>query len=87
MGVVDDQVGLAVGQRGDFADREGGEAVADDAEVAVGAEADRFAVDERDDRVVAGLGVLEGVERVVVEDRAVLVDLHERGTAVLGGGP
>ncbi len=50
-----------------------------------GAEPDRLAVHERDDRVGLGVGVLDRVEGAVVEDRAVLVDLDQRGAAVGGG--
>ena len=42
-------------------------------------------MDERDDRVGLGVVVLDRVEGAVVEDRAVLVDLHERRAAVGGG--
>ena len=48
------------------------------------AEPDRLAVLERDDRVGLGVLVLDRVERAVVEDRAVLVDLDERGASVRG---
>ena len=46
---------------------------------AVGTEADRFAVHQRDGGEVARLRVLERIECAVVEDRAVLVDLDQRG--------
>ena len=59
--------------------------VADQALGAFDAEADRLAVDQRDDRVGLGVVVLDRVERAVVEDRAVLVDLDERRAAVGGG--
>ena len=42
-------------------------------------------MDQRDDRVGLGVVVLDRVERAVVEDRAVLVDLDQRGAAVGGG--
>ena len=50
------------------------------------AEPDRLALDERDDRVGLGVGLLDRVEGAVVEDRAVLVDLHQRGAPVGRGG-
>ena len=56
-----------------------------DAPLAVLAEGDRLAVLEPDQRLVAGVGLLEQVERAVVEDVAVLVDLDERRALVLGG--
>ncbi len=55
----------------------------DDSQLAVGAEPDRFAVLQRDQ---AGIGALQAVEGAVVEDRAVLVDLHQRGAAVADRG-
>ena len=58
--------------------------VADQALGTFDAEPDRLAVLERDDRVGLGVLALDRVERAVVEDRAVLVDLHERRAAVRG---
>ena len=83
MGVVDEQGVLA--DVGDVYDCEGGVGAADDAALAVGAEPDRLAVLEPDGELVAGVGVLERLERAVVEDVAVLVDLDQRGAAVRGG--
>src|SRR3954452_3665883 len=50
-------------------------------------EPDRLALLEADDGAVAGLRLLQHVKGTVVEDVAVLQDLHERGAAVLAGGP
>ena len=55
--------------------------------LAVGAEADRLAVHERDQHVVAVGLAGDGLERAVVEDVAVLVDLDERGALVVVGPP
>ena len=54
--------------------------------LAVGAEADGLAVLERDEHVGPHLLARDVVERAVVEDVAVLVDLHER-RALVGVGP
>ena len=53
----------------------------------VRAEPDRLTVGQPDQLIVPRGGVLQRRERVVIEDRAVLVDLHKRGAAVIGGGP
>ena len=53
--------------------------------LAVGAEADRLAVEQRDQHVVAGRLGRQGLERAVVEDVAVLEDLDERGALVFVG--
>ena len=52
---------------------------------AVGAEDDRLAVADVDHPLLGAL-LAQRVERAVVEDRAVLQDLDQRGAAVLGGG-
>ena len=52
------------------------------APVAVGAEADRLAVHERDQHLLAALPAGDVLERAVVEDVAVLEDLDERRAAV-----
>ena len=53
--------------------------------LAVGAEADRLAVDQRDQHVVAGRLGRDGLEGAVVEDVAVLEDLDERRAPVVVG--
>ena len=53
--------------------------------VALDADADRLAGAQPDDAGLLLAAVLEHVEGAVVEDRAVLVDLDQRGAAVLGG--
>ncbi|MPM27536.1 hypothetical protein SDC9_74048 [bioreactor metagenome] len=83
VGVVDDDVLRGdVGTFGD-AQRPGGP-VPDHGQVAADAEDDLLAVAERDDRLGRLLATLQRVERTVVEDRAVLVDLHQRRAAVRG---
>lgn len=85
MGVVDEDAGAVV--VGDGHDLEvAGAGVADDALGVVGAEEDGLSVFEADDRVLGAFLVLEGFEGAVVEDVAVLVDLHECGAGVVGGG-
>src|ERR1022692_4817637 len=54
---------------------------------AVGAEPHWLAMLEPDQPVVPGPGIRDRRERVVVVDRAVLVDLDERGAAMIGGRP
>ena len=73
------RVGADVGQGGDLDTAAG---CADQPLLLVDAEEDRLPVLERDDRVGRGVAVLDRVEGAVVEDRAVLVDLHQRGAAV-----
>ena len=51
-----------------------------------GAEPDQLAVLEPDQPLVPRLGLLERRERVVVEDRAVLVDLYKGRALVVGRG-
>jgi hypothetical protein len=81
---VDDQ---AVGADArDRRDRQRAVVVAHDAELAVHAEAERLAVDERDAVGVGLVAIGEVVEGAVVEDRAVLQHLDERRAAVLGSG-
>lgn len=59
--------------------------VADDAlGVFLAAEEDRLAVFEADHRLLGPFLVLQHLERAVVEDVAVLVDLHQRGAGVVG---
>ena len=55
--------------------------------LAVGAEADRLAVAQRDQHVVAHLLAGDRLEGAVVEDVAVLVDLDERRALVVVGPP
>jgi hypothetical protein len=84
VGVVDQQVGLVhVGHLD--GEHLAAVLVADHAVLAVAAEPDRLPVLERDDRVGLGVLVLDRVERAVVEDRAVLVDLDQR-RATVGSG-
>ena len=56
--------------------------IAYESEAAAVAEADRFAVLESDDRLVAGVDIFDRIEGAVVEDGAVLVDFHEGCAAV-----
>ena len=56
--------------------------IPDDAAVAADAEPDRLAVFEPDGDLVLAGGVLQRLEGTVVEDVAVLVDLHQRGARV-----
>jgi hypothetical protein len=53
----------------------------------VRAEPDRLTVGQPDQLIVPRGGVLQRRERVVIEDRAVLVDLNERRPRVIGGRP
>ena len=53
--------------------------------IGLGADGDRLAGAQPHDAGLLLGAVLEHLERPVVEDRAVLVDLDERGAAVLGG--
>ncbi len=84
MGVVDEDVRLVLRRDGDDLEVPGG-GVADDALGAVGAEADRLSVFQADDGLLGPLPVLEDLEGAVVEDVAVLVDLHQGGAGVVGG--
>ena len=60
-------------------------AVANDATVPPVAETDRLTLLQRNDRLIAGRWILDGIESTVVEDGAVLVDLDERRAAMTGG--
>ena len=70
---------------GDLDDLALPELVQDDASLVVGAEADRLTVAQLDEHVGARLLRGDPLERAVVEDVAVLVDLDERAALVLGG--
>src|SRR4051794_26244260 len=62
------------------------EARLDDAVLAVGAERDWLAVADIDEPLLGAL-LAKRVERAVVEDRAVLHDLDQRGATMCGGTP
>ena len=72
---------------GDLDDLALAELVEDHAALVVGAEADRLAVVQLDEHVGARFLGGDPLERAVVEDVAVLVDLDERGALVLVRAP
>jgi hypothetical protein len=84
VGIVDEQ--LLLPDDADVDDPEAPVVEAGDPALVLVPEADRLAVLEAD--LVGVLDALLGqrAERAVVEDRAVLVDLHERRALVDGGG-
>src|SRR6476659_5333815 len=82
MGVVNDDAGIILDDIVGHRER-AGLWVADDCPSRLGAEAQRLAVLERNDPLVASRRILNYLKRAVVKDVAVLVDLHKRSALMV----